>query len=220
MKYIALFREHFKKKPVFSIWEVRRFLAKKGITKNYSRLLVHNLVEKKEIHRITRGIYTFENDASVIGFAFSPFYYGLQESLSIRNIWEQETNPVIITTKKVRPGVRNIMNTNVLVRRIGRKMFFGFELIRHYNYWLPVSDIEKTLIDFYYFKETLPKKTLQEMKKKVNRKKIAEYLKKCPKTISVKNIEKDFFGKLKGLGRFTKKDKLQPFSTKTKTKQP
>jgi predicted transcriptional regulator of viral defense system len=147
-KYAKLVREHFKGQPVFSLSSLRVFLAKKGPSKNYSNLLVHNLLRRGEIQRIAKGVYSFQSDASVAGFAFSPFYYGLQEALSLRNLWEQETNPVIITPKKVRPGVRRIMGSNVLVRRIKRKMFFGFDLIKHYDFWIPVSDAEKTIIDF------------------------------------------------------------------------
>lgn len=180
MKYVKLVRQHFKDKTVFSIKDLRTILAKQKISKNYSNQLIHNLMKKEEIQRITRGFYTFQTDTIVTGFAFSPFYYGLQEALSLRNLWGQETNPVIITPKKVRTGTRKIFESNVLVRRINRKMFFGFDLIKHYNYWLPVSDIEKTLIDFIYFKEPLSKQTLNKIKTKTSKKKLKKYLEKCP----------------------------------------
>ncbi|MFH1664068.1 MAG: hypothetical protein ABH986_04655 [archaeon] len=182
MKYINSVRESFRNKPVFSIKDLRVFLAKKRISKDYSNTLIHNMTEKKEISRITKGFYSFKKDLMVSGFAFTPFYYGLQESLSIRNLWEQETNPVIVTPKKVRPGTRKILDSNVLIRRINRKMFFGFELIKHFDLWIPVSDTEKTLIDFAYFNEALPEEALKEIKKQLNKKKLEEYLKKCPET--------------------------------------
>lgn len=183
MKYVQPVRKHFSKKNVFSIRDLKIFLAKQGISRNYTHLLLHNLMKKKEIHRITRGFYTFKDDLEVVGFAFSPFYYGLQEALSLRNLWEQETNPVIITSRKARTGVRKIMDSNVVIRRINRKMFFGFELIKYGDYWLPVSDVEKTLIDFVYFKEPLPKETLKEIKQKIRKKTLNQYLKKAPKQV-------------------------------------
>jgi len=186
MKYINSAREHFKEKPVFSITDLRIFLSKKGISKNYSKLLIHNLIEKKQVFRLTKGFYSFQKELSVSGFAFSPFYYGLQEALSLRNLWEQETIPVIITPKKIRPGLRKIMDSNVLIRRINRKMFFGFESIKHFGLWIPVSNPEKTLIDFVYFNEPLSEETLKELKKKINRKKLSEYLKKCPENTAKK----------------------------------
>lgn len=181
MKYTQLVKQHFAKEPVFSLKSLRTFLAKKGISKGYPQLLVHNMEKKGEIQRIARGIYTFQTDLEVAGFAFSPFYYGLQEALSLRNLWEQETNPVVITPRKVRLGMREIMGSNVLVRRISRKVFFGFELMKHYDYWLPVSDYEKTLIDFAYFNEYLPKEALQNLKEKIDKKKLQKYLKRVPK---------------------------------------
>ena len=181
MKYIKGIREHFGQALVFTIRDLKIFISNQGASDNYANLLIHNLMEKNEIHRITRGVYTFQDDAIVSGFAFSPFYYGLQNALSIRNIWEQETNPVVITPRKVRTGLRTIMDTNVLVRKIQRKMFFGFDLIKHYDYWIPVSDVEKTLIDFVYFKEPISEESLGEMKKRIRKDVLEKYLNKCPK---------------------------------------
>lgn len=189
MKYIKQVRVHFSKQPVFSIRELRTFLAKQRISNAYSNLLIHNLLKTGELRRITRGVYTFRDDLSVAGFAFSPFYYGLQEALSLRNLWAQETNPVIITPKKARTGLRTIMDANVLVRRISRRMFFGFEMLKHYDYWLPVSDAEKTLIDFAHFNEPLPEETLQELKSRIDRKKLSAYLKRAPEK-TVKRVRK------------------------------
>ena len=181
MKYVELVRKSFGKQSVFSMQSLRTLLAKKGISKGYSNLLVHNLLKKGELHKIAKGIYSFQSDPMIAGFAFSPFYYGLQEALSLRNLWEQETNPIVLTPKKVRTGTREILGSNVLVRHIGRKMFFGFELIKYYDTWIPVSDPEKTLIDFVYFNEPLSKEALQEIKAKISAPKLEQYLKKCGK---------------------------------------
>ncbi|MCX6799515.1 MAG: hypothetical protein NTW59_05480 [Candidatus Diapherotrites archaeon] len=139
--------------------------------------------------RVARGFYSFQTDPALAGFAFSPFYYGLQEALSLRNLWEQETNPVIITPKKVRPGLRSSMGANIVVRRISRKMFFGFGMVKYYDFWLPVSDPEKTLIDFAYFRERLPEEALREIKKSLDKKKLRGYLKKTP-FLTRKKVEK------------------------------
>lgn len=188
MKYIDKIKEHFREKPVFSLRDVMILLKKEGLSKNYAYLMIHNLLVKKEIFRITKGVYSFNEDLMVSGFAFSPFYYGLQESLSIRNFWEQETNPVIITVKKIRPGLREVFGNNIVIRRIGRKMFFGFEMIKYHNLWIPVSDTQKTLIDFVYFNEPLQKETLAEIKKKLDSQKLDDYLKKCSPSVKKKII--------------------------------
>ncbi len=196
MKYVKSAREHFFGQHVFSVRDLSIFLAEKGISRPYARLLLHNLLKKGEIVRVSRGIYSFKKDPAHWGFAFSPFYYGLQESLSLRNLWEQETIPVIITPLKVRPGVREVSGSNILVRRIKRKMFFGFEMMEHYDSFIPVSDTEKTLLDFQYFREPLPENALKELLRKAEGKKLESYLKKYPK-----RFRESFGKKIKKAGK-------------------
>lgn len=182
MRYSNLVREKLSNNIIFTIRDVK-FLLRNKVNEHYPNLLIHNLLKKGEIHRITRGIYTFRNEIETVGFAFSPFYYGLQEALTIRNLWEQETNPVIITKRKVRKGVRTIMGRNVVIRTIDKSMFFGFEMIKYFDFWIPVSDVEKTLIDFIYFKEYLREDILEEIKKKIRENVIKEYLREVPEYV-------------------------------------
>ena len=182
MKYLKEARAHFKGAPAFSIRDMRIFLA--GISPAYLHLLIHNLIAGKEIRRISRGIYTFRDDAQVVGFGFTPFYYGLQEALSLRNLWEQETNPVVITPRKARSGARTFSGGNYLLRRISRKMFFGFEMMKCRDFWIPVSDLEHTLNDYAYFRQPLSKEALGEIKRRMNRKKLNEYLHRCAPSVA------------------------------------
>lgn len=178
MKYLEGFEAHFGKRSVFSLRDCGVFLKQSGISRAYLRQLVHYLLKKKRLKRIARGFYTFGNDPIVSGFAFSPFYYGLQEALSLHDLWQQETNPVIITIRKVRPGLRKILGGNVLVRRIDKKMFFGFEMREHFGVWIPVSTIEKTVVDFAYFNEKIPDSALHEIKQRLDRRRLGEFLRK------------------------------------------
>lgn len=180
MKYTDYLREHFANNYVFTISELRVVFSAKKISNEYLRLIIHNLLSSGELKHITKGVYTFSDDVEVVGFAFKPFYYGLQEALSIRNLWEQETNPVVITPRKVRSGLRNFEGRNYLIRRVNRSLFFGFEMQKYGDLWIPVSDIEKTLIDFVYFREPLSRQALKEISRKIDRKKLDSYLKKSP----------------------------------------
>jgi hypothetical protein len=58
------------------------------------------LLRSGRIYKITRGSYTFYDEVQYAGFAFQPFYYGLEDALSLLGLWKQETNPVIITPGK------------------------------------------------------------------------------------------------------------------------
>src|SRR3990167_6157972 len=112
MKYTKAIRERFRSKPVFSLNELRTFLSKSGISDSYLRLLVHNMQKSGELKRITSGKYTFADEMQVVGLAYAPYYYGLQDALSLHNLWEQETVPVVITTRKARGGKREFLGNN------------------------------------------------------------------------------------------------------------
>ncbi len=162
---------------VFSIKDLRIILKARGAGNAYAHTLLHNLSSKGEIIRITRAIYTFHKDVRVVGFAFEPFYYGLEDALSIRGVWEQGANPVIITYRKTRIGPRSFMRRNYSVHRISKKHFFGFELVKYGEMWIPVSDVEKTIIDFAYFGHYLRPDVLRSLSKDVDIAKIKRYLK-------------------------------------------
>ncbi|MEM5870187.1 MAG: hypothetical protein QXR09_03430, partial [Candidatus Aenigmatarchaeota archaeon] len=133
---------------------------------------------KDEIKRVVKGWYSLYDDPIISVFCFRPAYIGLQEALSIHNLWEQETNVVIVSTRKIRTGVRKVFNSNVILHRIDEKYFFGYDYINYEKFFVPVSDIEKTLIDLVYFNEIPSKDVLVEIKKKLNKDKLNTYLKK------------------------------------------
>ncbi len=186
VKYREEFIEYFKDRNYFSIKDAELFLMQKGATKEYARLMLYAMERKGKIRRLKRGYYSFNSNLDAIGFIFEPFYYGLQEALSLHGLWEQQTNPVIITTRKVRTGVRSILGRNVVVRRIQRKMFFGYEAKRIGSSFIPVSDVEKTLIDFVYFKVKIKKEVLEKMEKRLDKEKLQRYLEKLDKNLRIK----------------------------------
>jgi len=179
IKYINEIRSFFKQSPVVDIESLKKFIVKNN--KDYVYLLVHNLLKKNEIRKITKGFYSIYEDPSLIVFCFKPAYLGLQNALSFHNLWEQETNPVVITTRNLRKGIRKVFDRNVLIRRIDKKYIFGFEYYKDGDFYFPYSDIEKTFIDMVYFKQPLDKELIMEFKKKIGKKKLNAYLKRYPK---------------------------------------
>lgn len=182
-KYISELESLFSKSPVVSYASIRRIVTSKKKVRQYVKLLIHRMVLKGKIKRLTKGYYTSHNDASLAVFCFQPAYLGLQDAMSFHNIWEQETVPVIITTRKARPGLRSILGTNALIRRIEKKYFFALEYQKLGNAALPYSDLEKTFLDMLYFKENLSNNAIRAFKKRVDRKKLASYLKKYPEKL-------------------------------------
>ena len=158
--------------PVFRARDAEALVNDRG----YALLMLHNMAKSGELHRVVRGYYSMYDDPVVSVFALRPAYLGLQDALSLRDLWEQETNVVLVTAGKAKPGVRTVMGSSVVVHRIDPRYFFGFDYLRHGDFYVPVSDLEKTLIDLVYFGESPGKSVLRELAERADRKVLAEYL--------------------------------------------
>ena len=189
-KYLKRIEELFKKSPVVNYKSIELIIKDKKNVKQYTNQLIRNLILKGKIKKLSKGCYTSLDDNSLSVYCFKPSYLGLQDALSFHNLWEQETIPVVITSKKVRQGIRKIMNGNVLIRRLNNKYLFGFDYYKINNIYLPYSDIEKTFIDLIYFKEKINKETLDNIKKNINKKRLSSYLKLYPNRIRTLIIKK------------------------------
>lgn len=186
MKYIREVKETFSstKFPVFKMRDLRTLLSRRGIGEGYSRLLVHKLAEEGAITRITKGIYSFHEDVDVVGFAFRPFYYGVENALSLLGISDQGTNPIVITTRNVRKGSRQFRGRNYVVRTIRKDLFFGYSLLKVGDFWLPVSDIEKSLIDIVYFDGAVREDLAEKIRGRIDRRRLDTYLKRYDRSFS------------------------------------
>ena len=180
-KYLRDVEALFSKSPVVSYSSIEKVVTHRNKVKEYVKRLIHYLTVSGRIKRLAKGCYTELDDVSLAVFCFKPAYFGLQDALSYHNLWEQETIPVIITSRKVRPGIRTVLGKNALVRRILRKYFFGIEYMRQGKIVFPYSDVEKTFIDMAYFKEKLSEELLVVFKERISYKKLKAYLKFYPK---------------------------------------
>lgn len=182
-KYLKDVEALFSKSPVVSYSSIEKVVAHRKGVRQYVKRLVHYLTISGRIKRLAKGCYTTLDDVSLAVFCFKPAYLGLQDALSFHNLWEQETIPVIITSRKVRPGVRTVLGKNVMVRRIGKKYYFGIEYSKQEKAALPYSDVEKTFLDMVYFREKISSELLAAFKKRLDRKKLKAYLKAYPKRL-------------------------------------
>ncbi len=176
MKFMKDFIATFSSKPAFSSNEARNYFSFRKGPEGYYKTVISNLISTGRLRRITRGHYSFHNEAQFVGFAFKPFYYGLEDALSLRNLWEQQTNPVIITPKKVRSGVRTFEGRSYIVRWIDRSMFFGYSPFQYGDFYIPVADPEKILIDMVYYHEFLTEEAIEGLFNAIDTKLLNEYL--------------------------------------------
>lgn len=190
IKYKHAIEELFEKSPVVSITSLKKLVREQKGNEKYVYLLVNNMLAKGEIKKLGRGFYTTHEDPVLAVFYFAPAYIGLQDALAMHNLWEQETIPVILTTKKIRQGIREILGNNILIRRISPKYFFGFEYVKQNSFCVPVSNIEKTFIDLTYFRQNIDKKIERNLKKKISKERLKRYLRKYPKNFRKKVLRK------------------------------
>lgn len=184
-KYMKEIEALFAKSPVVSYDSIDKIIKNKRKVRQYAKKVIHYLLLKNRIKRLSKGYYTTRDETSLAVFAFQPAYLGLQDALSFHNLWEQEAIPIIITTRRVRPGIRKVLGQNILIRRIDKKYFFGIQyyLEEDLNIALPISDIEKTLIDTIYFNQNLDEELIKAFRKRIDKKILNSYLKKYPKKI-------------------------------------
>lgn len=180
-KYLNNIKNLFRKSPVVSSSSISRLINNKKKIKQYQKQLIRNLMLKGKIKRLAKGFYTIHDDTSLIVFCFKPSYLGLQDSLSFYELWEQETIPIIITSRKIRQGIRSISGMNILIRRIDKKYLFGFKYQKEGNFYFPYSNIEKTFIDMIYFKQKISNEVIKNILKKINKGRLNRYLKIYPK---------------------------------------
>ena len=171
--------------------EVRRFIGSTPVFRSrdvellvgerrYALLLLHNLAKRGEVHRVARGWYSAAEDPVVSVCALAPAYLGLQDALSARGLWEQETNTVVVTAGKAKPGQRQVFGSRVIVHRIDPRYFFGYDYLPYGAFLVPVSDLEKTLVDLVYFRESPGPDVMRSLARAADRKTLDRYLGRYP----------------------------------------
>lgn len=182
-KYRKEIEQLFRRSPVVSYSSISRIVGGKRGSKFYAKQLVHDLTSKGAIKKLAKGYYTISDDPSLIVYCFKPAYLGLQDAISFHNLWEQETVPIVITSQKIRPGIRKVLGTNVLIRRIDKRYMFGFGYNKAGDLYIPYSDAEKTFIDMIYFRQHIDKNLIKNVKSKIDKNRLAKYLKSYNKEI-------------------------------------
>lgn len=182
MKYVNDFLKNFSsaKFPAFSANDAYLFLTKYNVSEGYARRFLNNLVRSGKIYKIKRNYYTCHDSPYTVGFAYAPFYYGLGTALNIHNLSEQQSQPTVISATKSMPQVQLFRNSKIFIHRISARMVFGVISVAFEGFEIPVSDIEKTLIDLVYFRYGVDDYVYENLAAGIDREKLNEYLDMCP----------------------------------------
>ncbi len=187
-KYGSLLEE-LEKASAFSLKSLERRLGK-----SYAKTFVHNLRKKGKIITLIKGWYTFRKSPEIITIPLGEAYIGLGSAASIHGAWNQASNLDVLTTaapRKVSVGERIIAGRKVIIRRIDKIMYFGYESIRlnETDDWIKISDPEKTLIDMIYYNYPFFEDIFPGLIKIIDRGKLSSYIKKMENIRGAKKIK-------------------------------
>ena len=173
--------DSFRNFRTFTFNDVRTVLAEKHkkISDKTIQVTLSRMAKRKRIYPIIKGVFSLERRDDIVGFAFTPFYYGGLAALMIRDMIDDQVRMEIMTTRRVKKSLVKVYNgiSMVVVHHLPKKYYFGFNDMRYGNIEVPVSDPEKTLIDLFYYKERLSLQDYAEVLKSVKIGTLRKYLK-------------------------------------------
>ncbi len=151
--------------------------------KSYAKTFIHNLRKRGKIIGLMRGWYTFRKSPYLITVPLGEAYVGLGTAAHIHGAWGQVPNIEVLTTMapgKTRVGERMVGGRKVIVRRIDRKLYFGYErkMLEEAGDFIRVSDPEKTLIDLIYYNYPFIDEIVPGLLEIVKKDKLLSYLKR------------------------------------------
>ncbi|MBL7160241.1 MAG: hypothetical protein ISS93_00100 [Candidatus Aenigmarchaeota archaeon] len=182
------FQEKLEKASVFSLKTVQGEMGN-----GYAKVFIHRLREKGKIIPLIKGWYSFKETPYLITVPLGEAYIGLGTAAFLHGFWDQIPNVNVLTTKapkKIKVGERIVGERKVIVRRVSRKMYFGYETMKVDGESVRVSDLEKTLIDMIYFNYPFLDDIWKAMAGSLNKKKLALYIRKTSGVRGHKKIKR------------------------------
>ena len=175
MKFIEL-KKQFKNTDVIDIQNILNYYS------HIDRRRLYEWQKKDYIKKIVNNYYIFSDvliDDTLLKVIankiYTPSYIGLESALSYYNlIPEAVFNIISISTRKTREIETELAYFHY--NSINRKLFWGYSLKKNNNHYFFISDPEKALLDYFYFKPHLSGKNdfielrlnEEELKKLIN----------------------------------------------------
>ncbi|MGQ4891443.1 MAG: type IV toxin-antitoxin system AbiEi family antitoxin domain-containing protein [Candidatus Njordarchaeia archaeon] len=136
-------------KPVFT----SAHLIRKGMPRDYVKIFLHRLLRRGVIYRVERGTYATVDDPIIVaGNVVFPSYLSMYIALYLRGVLYQVPSVIqVVTTRRKKNKKINFLGNLVEFYRIKKEYFFGFEYIPYDNFEVPVANVEKAIVDLFYF---------------------------------------------------------------------
>ena len=165
------------------------------VGRGYAKILIHNLRKRKKIIELAKGWYSFKKSPYLIIIPLGEAYIGLGTAAFIHGAWGQIPNIDVLTTRaptKIKVGERIVAGRKVMVRKIDKKMYFGYEAkyMEDARDWIRISDPEKTMIDLIYYNYPFLDEISPGLMKMIKKEKLMGYVKRIKNVRGSKKIEK------------------------------
>lgn len=152
--------------PVFTTNEIARI---SNLKKPCAIVYIKRMIDKNILFRISKGIYSLENDPILYASYITPnSYISFNAALYIHKAINQIPTTIhVVVPKRIKKKVEGVTFIN-----LPKKMIFGFKKIEYKGYKIWIAEIEKAILDISYKYGNLPQNI-----GKINKNKIAKYAK-------------------------------------------
>ncbi len=159
-------------REVYSIQQLANLAER---PKTIAKVYASRLVKKGLAKRLLRGKIAFTDDDYIIATQLiEPSYISLSSALLFHGLIQQV--PVEVECVSTRNSFR-FPKLGITYHKIPPSLFFGYEKHRKGNSYIFVAESEKALIDAVYLGK-LNKTSAQVLLKKVDKRKVIQYLKR------------------------------------------
>jgi len=150
MQYLE-FREQLKDFIIFSLDDIKK------IEPSFHRQRLNEWQKKGYIKKVIKKYYVFSDfeidERSLFIIAnkiFDPSYVSMESALSYYNLIPEGVYSVIsITSRKTYVFKSSLAQFNY--RKIRPELMFGYGLVQYRNHAFKMAEIEKALLDYFYF---------------------------------------------------------------------
>lgn len=155
-------------RPLFTLNDVERI---SGLDREYLRVKLHRMVEKKELKRVERGKYTVHEDPLIYATHIeTPSFFSYWTALRYYNLTTQEPSRLQVMTRKNRKNLAKIeFHSSTRIFGYRKHQYKGFEIF--------VADKERLLLDCLS-RKIVPVDELTELLEEVDGEKMIGYTKK------------------------------------------
>lgn len=145
------FKNKLKNFPIFSIMDIAK------IDSSFHKQRLSEWQKKGYIRKIRQGFYIFSDleisEGTLFIFAnriHQPSYISLEMALSVYGLIPEGVYEITSVTSNKTTRLQTVVG-NFIYRHIKPELMFGYELKEYNGHYYKIAEIEKAILDFFYF---------------------------------------------------------------------